>query len=321
MGTLYLCAAGNPVGVRLALTVQRERPRWERIVLLDDDRDKHGQDILGVPVIGGFDQLALTEPGDEAVNFVARSTAGRARARERIRSFEIPVASLIHPSVDIFGVTLGRELTIYAQATVSALSTVGDGAVIFGHAVLGHGARLGAGAVLAPGAVVNARVVIGAGGYVGSNASILPDLSVGEGATVGACSSVVEDVPAGATAIGVPAELLGAERQSAKVEAHGEPRDPAPIRAAFASVLGRADVGLDDNFFDLGGSSALALRLARELGTRLELSVTVVDVFRSPTVRRLAERLGAAGSTSAPTLDRAAKRAAARRRRGTLSPA
>ena len=36
MRTLFLCGAGNGEGVRLARQVERTRPRFERIVLLDD---------------------------------------------------------------------------------------------------------------------------------------------------------------------------------------------------------------------------------------------------------------------------------------------
>ena len=82
MSTLYLCAAGNPDGVRLALEVNETTQRWERVVLLDDDPAKQGQEILGVPVIGPFDVLAEHIVGDEAVNLVARSTKGRDGAVE-----------------------------------------------------------------------------------------------------------------------------------------------------------------------------------------------------------------------------------------------
>ena len=35
---LFLCGVGNGEGIRLALTVNRTSPRWQRIVLLDDDK-------------------------------------------------------------------------------------------------------------------------------------------------------------------------------------------------------------------------------------------------------------------------------------------
>jgi carbonic anhydrase/acetyltransferase-like protein (isoleucine patch superfamily) len=319
MSTLYLCAAGNPEGVRLALAVNRAAERWDRVVLLDDDPAKLGRDILGVEVMGPFEQLREHRPGDEAVNLVARSTQGRARAREKILSYGIPITSLVHPSVDTFGVTLGKEITIYPQCTLSALSSVGDQAVVFGQAVLGHGATLGAGAVLAPGAVVNARVRVGDRAYVGANASVLPDLEVAPDATVGACSAVVSDVPAGSTALGVPAETIPGGGSTptpttAPAPAAASVDGAAEVRRVFERVLQKPSLGLDDNFFDVGGTSRLALVLGRELARALGISVSPVDVFRFPTIRRLAAHLRPA-STPGSALDAASTRAEKRKRR------
>ncbi len=59
------------------------------------------------------------------------------------------------------------------------------------------------------------------------------------------------------------------------------------IVAIWADVLGRERVGIDDNFFDLGGESFKAVRAARRIGEH----VAVMDLFKHPTVRRLATAL------------------------------
>ncbi len=324
MTTLYLCAAGNPEGVRLALEVNDAVPRWERIVILDDDPAKHGRKILDIPVVGPFAALADHRAGDEAVNLVARSTRGRDGARARIESFGIPLVSLIHPLVDVRGATLGRAITIYAGCTISALSTVGDHAIVFTQAVLGHGASLGTGAVLAPGAVVNARVRVGDRAYIGSNAAVLPDLEVGEDATVSACSAVLGDVPAGCTALGVPAEIMGGPEPASPpacaqaVDHENEPGVDArafleAVQAIFAGILGKPSVGSEVNFFDAGGNSKQALELQVSLRDRLGVPVTIIDIFRFPSPRLLASHL-AGGLRSKPLRP---SRAAMRRRRNT----
>lgn len=209
MTTLYLCGAGNVEGVRLALSVNREQRRWGRIVLLDDDAARHGRSILGVEIIGSFELLGTVRHGaGEAANLVARTTARRRAARARIRTFAVPLTPLIHANVDTMGVTFGRDILAFQNATLGADSSVGEGSVIFMGAVVGHGSRLGECCVLAPNAVVNARVQVGDDVYVGTNASVLPDLSIGMGATIGTCSAVMQDVPAGATVIGVPGRVL-----------------------------------------------------------------------------------------------------------------
>lgn len=311
MTTLYLCAAGNPEAVRLALEVNDAAQRWDRIVLLDDDPSKLGYEIMGVSVVGAFGALADHQAGDEAVNLVARSTKGRDGARAKIESFGIELVSLVHPSVDVRGATLGRAVTIYAGCTISALSTVGDHAVVFTQAVLGHGASLGAGAVLAPGAVVNARVRVGARAYIGSNASVLPDLDVGEEATVSACSAALGDVPAGCTALGVPAEIMGGPVPASPpaVVQDGASASLDEVKAIFAEVLGTPSIGGDVNFFDAGGNSKQALELHVLLRNRLGVALTIIDIFRFPSPGQLASHLF--GEASAPS--RAAIRGRRRR--------
>ncbi|MBC7300500.1 MAG: amino acid adenylation domain-containing protein [Nocardia sp.] len=64
------------------------------------------------------------------------------------------------------------------------------------------------------------------------------------------------------------------------------------IRAAMAAVLSVDDIGADDDFFDRGGHSLLAVRLIGRL-TRVDLPVVLDDVFTAPTPRGLAARIGA----------------------------
>jgi acyl-CoA synthetase (AMP-forming)/AMP-acid ligase II/NADP-dependent 3-hydroxy acid dehydrogenase YdfG len=72
------------------------------------------------------------------------------------------------------------------------------------------------------------------------------------------------------------------------------------IADVWARTLDLATVGLDENFFDLGGSSLLVAQVLEGIRTALGLEVTRVEVFRYPTVRRLAARLA---ETAAPGAD------------------
>lgn len=59
------------------------------------------------------------------------------------------------------------------------------------------------------------------------------------------------------------------------------------IAQIWCNVLSLPQVGLDDNFFDVGGESFKAIRVVRQLGS----DVSVMDLFQNPTVRQLAEHL------------------------------
>ena len=74
------------------------------------------------------------------------------------------------------------------------------------------------------------------------------------------------------------------------------PRDAREqrIAAAWSELLRRPAVGLDDNFFDLGGNSLLVMRVHSQLQSN-EPALKVMDLFKYPTVRGLAVHLGSLG--------------------------
>lgn len=63
------------------------------------------------------------------------------------------------------------------------------------------------------------------------------------------------------------------------------------LASIWAELLKVEKVGSHDNFFDLGGNSLLVIRMHRLMEERLNPSLTVVDLFKFPTVGALARRI------------------------------
>ncbi|KAK2670545.1 Polyketide synthase, phosphopantetheine-binding domain [Fusarium oxysporum f. sp. vasinfectum] len=63
-----------------------------------------------------------------------------------------------------------------------------------------------------------------------------------------------------------------------------------------ASKLLGIEVGITDNFFDLGGHSMMATKLAMRLGRRLDTTIVVKDIFDYPVLFQLSKKLESAGS-------------------------
>lgn len=63
------------------------------------------------------------------------------------------------------------------------------------------------------------------------------------------------------------------------------------IADVWRDLLGVSSVGPDDNFFDRGGNSLLMIRVRHTLQEVLGTTIPIVDLFRYPTVRSLAESL------------------------------
>lgn len=70
-------------------------------------------------------------------------------------------------------------------------------------------------------------------------------------------------------------------------------------------LLGVSEVGVDDDFFDLGGHSLLGVELVYEIEHQLDRTCTLTMLFRNPTIRSLAAEMhaGGAGATESVVLE------------------
>ena len=66
----------------------------------------------------------------------------------------------------------------------------------------------------------------------------------------------------------------------------------------WKETLGLDRVGVEDNFFDLGGHSLLVVRLQRRMGEVTSRPVSLTDLFRFPTIRSLSRFLSGDGERS-----------------------
>ena len=95
------------------------------------------------------------------------------------------------------------------------------------------------------------------------------------------------------------------------------PRTPAEERIAgfWREALGVEQVGVDDNFFEIGGHSLLLAKVHARVSAAFEREVTMLDLFRHTTIRAVAAFLepGEAQSAAVPAGARGLDRAEARR--------
>jgi hypothetical protein len=87
--------------------------------------------------------------------------------------------------------------------------------------------------------------------------------------------------------LAAPAEMAGDESAGPTV-AGDFARD---LLAAWTNVLGR-QAGPGDDFFELGGNSLCAVRIAAAMRDRGWPRIPIRDIYRNPTVQRLATALG-----------------------------
>jgi amino acid adenylation domain-containing protein len=90
------------------------------------------------------------------------------------------------------------------------------------------------------------------------------------------------------------------------------------VATAWQEVLGLERVGMNDNFFDLGGNSVAMIQVHNRLKPEVARELSIVSLFRHPTPRTLAQFLGSDSPEEAELdqdLERAQARIEARRRR------
>jgi acyl carrier protein len=94
------------------------------------------------------------------------------------------------------------------------------------------------------------------------------------------------------------AEGLTAAREQAYVGPASELEEV--IAGIMRDVLGLEKVSVDDSFFELGGNSVHLVQVHGRLREALGREVPLIEMFRNPTVRALAQFLGGQGAAREP---------------------
>jgi len=87
----------------------------------------------------------------------------------------------------------------------------------------------------------------------------------------------------------------------------------------WRKVLGRPRIGMNDNFFEAGGTSLRAVQVIAAIKKELNQTLSIVSLFECPTVTLLAAKLSAAsGAVQGATTTAAAAQRGQQRRYNTL---
>jgi acyl carrier protein len=57
----------------------------------------------------------------------------------------------------------------------------------------------------------------------------------------------------------------------------------------WKEVLGREEIGVDENFFEIGGHSLMVIQVMSRIFKTLNIKIDLRDVFNHPTIAELAE--------------------------------
>lgn len=178
--------------------------------ILDDDTEKHGSALLGVPVVGSIETHTLF-PEAKFINCIA-SVASPSSRLAVYRKMEVDnerFATLVHPCSSIPpSVQLGSGSIVLASCVLTADIRVGNQCVLMPFVALTHDDQVEDGVTFGSGVKISGGVKIGECAYLGSGALVRENTTVGEYSIIGMGAVVLEDIPASQMWVGNPARFL-----------------------------------------------------------------------------------------------------------------
>ncbi|SCF08380.1 amino acid adenylation domain-containing protein [Micromonospora haikouensis] len=304
--TVHVTAQTLDRGLALAgsRSVGRALPGW-RVYVLDPDGRLLPPGAAGEIHVGGAGVADgyLHRPELTAQRFRPDPWAGGRMYRSGDRGRLLPDGRLEHlgrldDQVKVRGYRIEldeiRQVLLDDPGVLAVAVVVQTGAEsadtrLHAYVVLADPAAAGTAADPAAGAAVGARAATGVLAEVRRRAArMLPDYMVPATVTALPALPLTGNGKLDTARLPAPAELPASAPAPAADAALDE-----RIRAVWQRVLG-AEVGPEDNFFDLGGNSLLALRLLNELRDQGLADLTPRHLYVHQTVRGLAEAIGAA---------------------------
>lgn len=93
-------------------------------------------------------------------------------------------------------------------------------------------------------------------------------------------------------------DLLG-PKESAVEYVAPESEIETKIAEIWKETLNKEKIGVEDNFFDIGGHSLLVVRMHRKIKDALDKPVSLTDLYRFPTIKSFSDFLNSDGSSEA----------------------
>lgn len=191
---------GGAQGAAQVIDIFSQVPGQQAVAILDDDPNRWGAEIAGVPIIGGTDRLvALFAEGafDAAIIAIGRSVATRARFRQLCAQAGIPLANAVDPTSKIAtDVVIGQGNIICAFCHLGTGVRVGDNNFLSAYNSFDHHSVIGSDNATGPGCTSSGRVTVGDRVRFGTGIFIEPNVRIGDDVMVASGSVLLLSVPA-----------------------------------------------------------------------------------------------------------------------------
>jgi len=205
--TLIIYGASNGSCLRTIEDINRTKPTWKVAGFLDDTPELQGATLLGVPVLGDRTLIAelAADPDVEFYNNVRGHWSRTMTVAELLDSYSCRIASLVHPTVNLGYVEVGRGCNVQSGCTIGVGTRIGDFVSVLPNSAVGHDVTIEDYAFLGPMTSVGSGSILKTRCFLGAGATVTLQRTLGAASVVGAGAVVARDVPDGVRVFGVPA--------------------------------------------------------------------------------------------------------------------
>ena len=165
-----------------------------------DDGLMPGEQVLGIPVLGG--RQILAELKQRNVNYAVNAVGGIGNISVRIKVFHqlqqagFTCPALVHPRAFVeSSAKLSEGVQIFPHAYVGSAAQIGYGVIVNTGVIISHDCQVGDYANLSPGAILAGEVHIGSATLVGMGVTVNLQVQVGQRARIGNSATVKQNVP------------------------------------------------------------------------------------------------------------------------------
>ena len=199
-GVERIALIGAGLGATQVIDILATDTSKRAVAIVDDDHERWGGRVAGVPVVGGTQQLR--EHYDEGrfestVVCISTSVPARTRFRQLCGELGIPLANAIHPTARICAeVEIGAGNVVCAFCHLGVGTRIGDNNFLSAYNSFDHHNVLGSDISTGPGCMTSGLVHIGDRARFGTGIFVEPHVEIGAGVQVASGAVIVSSVPA-----------------------------------------------------------------------------------------------------------------------------
>ena len=171
-----------------------------RVVGFFDDGVPAGSEIIGVPVLGGSEQLA--ELRGRGIGLAINAVGGIGNLAIRVKVFRklaeagFVCPAVVHPTAFVEpSAVLSLGVQIFPHAYIGSEAQIGFGSIVNTGAIVSHDCILGSYVNISPGAILAGEVKVDDCVLIGMGATINLQATIGSQAKIGNGATVKSDVP------------------------------------------------------------------------------------------------------------------------------